>query len=96
MNIVAEDFKSSIFPPDILDYWGLLITGLIILIATLAGTAGNSQLFTIILVFFRLQTEEAVAQTSLFGLVSSGVRLLYEIVSGEATLAPKESTFILY
>lgn len=93
MSFAAEDFKTSIYPPDTMDYLGLVITGIIIIIATLAGTAGNSQLFTIILVFFRMHTEAAVAQTSLFGLVSSGVRLIYEVVSGGGNSSTKRINF---
>jgi len=93
MEFVAEEIKKSLYPPDIMDYSGLVVIGIIIFLATLAGTAGNSQLFTIILLFFRLPTEEAVAQTCLFGLVSSAGRLTYELISGRKNPSTKRINF---
>lgn len=77
-----SNYKTTLFPLDTMSIIGIGLLVATVVICTMAGTGGNSQLFTVILVFMAFHPTNAVAQTSLCGFISSLTRLLYEIYGG--------------
>lgn len=78
-STASEDYyRKQFLPLDAMNVLGLLVMALMLVIATLAGVGGNVVILPVCLIFFRFEPKIAIAHTSMFAMVSSLTRVLFE------------------
>lgn len=73
-------YKYSFWPMDTLSIIGVLILGIMLLLATLGGIGGSGIIIPVCLIFFRFDPRVAVAHASIFSAIGSVGRIAYEKV----------------
>lgn len=86
-------YRKQFLPLDLMNILGLFVMTVMLVVATLAGVGGNVVILPVCLIFFRFDPKVAIAHTSLFAMISSLTRVLFEKAEEKITKKPALSNY---